>query len=428
MICGKYSDCWGSLMKIIIFEVRPAEDGLKEISGREPRLMAKQDTLESRPEIFRRNHLVILPIKNGEYVIFKDTDHRSYYEFNPDLTSLPIETHLSASQIDEIETLNLSSITSEFQAIDYANIVSILKTYTDESNLCLTIRGKLRSGSFSITLPDQRTPILINGVQIEIDSGFEGSNGIYIVEAKLGRRQDFHIRQLYFPWKDRSSRSIKPVIPIFFTYSNGLFYLTTFKFGENYGDIEIIKQKCYSVDEDPVLTISYQNLTDTIQADPSEPSFVPFPQANDLDKIIDMVISFSEELNTKDAIADHFEFDERQGDYYANAAIYLGFLDRGLTQGSFTLTSLGQDLQRCKTRRCRNGFLLFQLFKRPVFRYAIGMSRKSDNIGSIAIDDVSAIIKRFDPRYNEITSRRRASTVKSWLKWIKVNIHFEDDA
>ncbi len=27
MICGKYSDCWGSLMKIIIFEVRPAEDG-----------------------------------------------------------------------------------------------------------------------------------------------------------------------------------------------------------------------------------------------------------------------------------------------------------------------------------------------------------------------------------------------------------------
>jgi hypothetical protein len=40
---------------------------LKECCGREPRLMAKQDTLESRPEIFRRNHLVILPTKNGEY-------------------------------------------------------------------------------------------------------------------------------------------------------------------------------------------------------------------------------------------------------------------------------------------------------------------------------------------------------------------------
>lgn len=398
---------------------------LKECSGREPRLMAKQDTLESRPEIFRRNHLVILPTKNGEYIIFRDSHHRSYYVFDSDAGMIPVETHTSAPHIDTIETINLSSITSEFQAIDYANIVSVLKTYTNEPDLFLTIRGRSRSGSFTIALPDQDIPIQIEGVQIEVDSGYEGSNGIYIIEAKVGRRQDFHIRQLYFPWKEWSSKSEKPVIPIFFTYSNGLFYLSTFRFGDQYGDIEIVDQKCYSVDEDPVLSISYHHLATTIPVDTVEPEIVPFPQANDLDKIIDLIISYSDELNTKDSITDYFEFDERQADYYANAAIYLDFLDRGESRGHFILTPLGQELQRCRTRRCRNALLLSQLFKRPTYRHSIGLLKNSQFIvDSIAIDDIAGLIQRFDPRYNEVTRHRRASTVKSWLKWINANISF----
>jgi len=399
---------------------------LKQIGGREPRLMAKQDTLESRPEKFRENHLVILPIKNGEYIIFRDPHHRSYYEFGLDLGTIPIEKHASSSYIDSIETLDLSSITSEFQAIDYANIVSILKTFTNESGLFLTIRGRLRSGSFTVTLPDQDTAIQINGVQIEIDSGYEGSNGIYLIEAKIGKRQDFHIRQLYFPWKDWSAKSEKPVIPIFFTYTNGLFYLITFRFGEQYGDIEIVDQKCYSVDEDPVLTINYQNISSTIHVDSFEPQSVPFPQANDLDKIIDLVVSFNDELNAKEAIADYFEFDDRQGDYYANAGIYLGFLARKSARGKFSLTSLGYELKRCRTRRCRSGLLLSQLFKRPTFRHSIGLLRQRQfNLDAVTVEEIAGFVQRFDSRYNEVTRLRRASTVKSWLKWVNTNIWFE---
>ena len=48
-------------------------DEIKEASDkREPRLLAKQDTKSSRPEIFRQNKLSILPVENGKYIIFKD--------------------------------------------------------------------------------------------------------------------------------------------------------------------------------------------------------------------------------------------------------------------------------------------------------------------------------------------------------------------
>ncbi len=397
---------------------------LKEVGGREPRLMAKQDTLESRPEIFRRNHLSILPTTNGEYVIFKDPHKRSYFSFDSSASPTPIERHASESSADSIETLNLGTISSEFQAIDYAHLVSVLKSFTGETNLRLTIRGKSRSGSFRVTLPDGPT-ITIEGVQIEIDSGYEGSRGIYLIEAKLGKREDFHIRQLFYPWKEWSQKTRKPVIPIFFAFSNGLFYLFQFRFGEQYGDMEIIKTKCYSVDEDPVLAVRFDAMAQATPVDATEPDFVPFPQANDLDKIIDLVISFNGELSSKEAIADYFEFDERQGDYYANAAIYLGFLNRGDSKGDFTLTSLGQELKRCRTRRCRNTLLLSQLFMRPTFRYSIKLLHESHlNVDSISIEDIAEIIHRFDVRYNEVTRNRRASTVKSWLRWVRANINF----
>lgn len=398
---------------------------LKEVGGREPRLMAKQDTLESRPEIFRRNHLSILPTRNGEYIIFKDPHKKSYFSFDSSSTPILVERHASESSADSIETLNLGNISSEFQAIDYAHLVSVLKSFTGETNLRLTIRGKSRSGSFQVTLPDGPT-ITIEGVQIEIDSGYEGFRGIYLIEAKLGKREDFHIRQLLYPWKEWSQKARKPIIPIFFAFSNGLFYLFQFRFGEQYGDMEIIKTKCYSVDEDPALTIQFDVLIQAISVDDIEPNFVPFPQANDLDKIIDLVVSFNDELSKKEGIAEYFEFNERQGDYYANAAIYLGFLDRGEGNSQFSLTELGGELKRCRTRRCRNGLLFNQLLKRPTFRRSIEMLRNSHlNVNSIRIEEIADIIQRFDSRYNEITRRRRASTVKTWLKWITLNINFE---
>ncbi len=92
----------------------------------------------------------------------------------------------------------------------------------------------------------------------------------------------------------------------------------------------------------------------------------------------------------------------------------------------FVLTPLGYELKRCKTRRCRNELLLTQLFKRPTFRYSIEHLRESNfAIESISTQCVADLLYRYDSRYNPVTRLRRASTVKSWLKWICVNVRFD---
>lgn len=399
---------------------------LKEIGKREPRLLAKQDTIQSRPEIFKKHHLSILPIKNGEYVIYRDSKIKSYFPYKNIFDEVPWELYDPSPESDTIETLHIGSISSEFQAVDYANIASLLKTFTNESYLHLTIRGRLHSGNFSLHLPESNNEIVIDGVQIEVDSGYEGQNGIYLIEAKIGKRDDFHIRQLYYPWKEWSEKTNKPIVPIFFVYSNGIFYLSKFKFGERFGDLEITELRSFSINEDPKLDVNLEGLLSLIPVDACESESTPFPQANDVDKIIDIITLYGEDLKTKDQISDYFDFDERQGDYYANAAVYLDLLQRDPNNsGSFLLTEYGKEIKRCSNRRCRNRLFIIQLLKRPSFRSAIQLLRESGfNPKDIDLNDLARIIEDNNPRYNLVTSKRRASTVKAWMKWISVNISF----
>lgn len=109
--------------------------------------------------------------KNGENIIFKDVHHRSSFEFDLYSGMIPVETHVSSPHIDAIGTLDLGSITSESQAIDHAHIVFILELFTGEPALYLTIRGRVRSGSFPIVLPEQDALIKIGGVQIGLLAG-----------------------------------------------------------------------------------------------------------------------------------------------------------------------------------------------------------------------------------------------------------------
>ena len=49
-------------------------DDLKLYGQREPRLMAKIDTLAERPRAFKEHHLSIFPTRNGVYILFRDPD------------------------------------------------------------------------------------------------------------------------------------------------------------------------------------------------------------------------------------------------------------------------------------------------------------------------------------------------------------------
>ena len=51
---------------------------IKELSGKEPRRLCKNDTIKSLPKLFQDEKLNILPIKNGEYIIYKDPEFKSF--------------------------------------------------------------------------------------------------------------------------------------------------------------------------------------------------------------------------------------------------------------------------------------------------------------------------------------------------------------
>jgi len=401
-------------------------DDIKEASDkREPRLLAKQDTKNSRPEIFKRYKLSILPVENGKYVIFKDEASRTYYSLEQLFSDITPEEYNPSRDYCEYQTIEAGKITSESQAIDFANLVSLLKTFTNETELFLTIRGRQRSEDFTVTIPANHQTVEVSGVQIEVDAGFESPDKIYLFEAKLGRVEDFNIRQLYYPFKDWSCKSTKEIVPLFFVYTNGLFYILQFAFGEEYGELRYVRGKCFTVNEPAKQHIDLSQLLRSTKIE-SEPN-VPYPQANDLDKVIDIVTNFHfAGLTNKVVIAEFFEFDERQGDYYANAAIYLGLLKRGRPPSSeFELTLAGEFIANSQNRSQRNLLLLKQMLKKPSFNEIIRLfvSRNQD-ITLLNTELLASVIQRHVP-LNETTAWRRASTVMSWLSWMEVSMGFQ---
>jgi hypothetical protein len=404
---------------------------LKTFGQREPRLMAKQDTLSARPGIFKAYQLTIFPVENGRYVIFRDQAHKSYFSLASAFEAIQTKEHTSTHDLHTFDTYPPNQRLSESQAIDFAHVSSLLHAFLGEEQLYLTLRGRLRSGDFHFTLPERQYQVKVSGVQIEVDSGYESRNKIYLIEAKVGKRDDFHIRQLFYPYLEWSQRSRKEIVPIFLIYSNGQYYLLQFRLSPIFGDLRVSKKVCYSINESPRAAISLpQLLHDTpVETEPS----TPYPQADDLDKVVDCIQLLAGathgNTHTKTYIADYFDFDERQGDYYLNAAAYLGYIER--TDTEFTLTSLGQHFIRTRSRAERIEGILTQLVKKPTFREAFRqMLAEERSHLRLFKDHVS--VRDLDKRelaqtiqthtsLSEGTALRRALTMRAWITWVLKN-------
>lgn len=390
---------------------------LNEITGREPRLLAKQDSLSDRPQGFKENNIGIFPVKNGHYILFRDKDSKSYYKFSDSDYSLPLETYQSKVDLLKYDSYPGSQYLSESQAIDFAYLSSLLRHFTNEQNLSLAIRGRLFSGKFDFLLPDVNHRVEVSSVQIEVDAGYESDNCIYLIEAKIGKRDDFHIRQLYYPYLEWSHKSKKKIVPIFFVYTNSRYYLYEFKFSEKFGDLEVIKKSSFSVNESPVVKINLPLLISQINIE-NEPD-IPYPQADDIDKVIDLVVLLHDQTLTKNDISRYFEFDERQGDYYGNAGRYLRLLDR--TDNGYGISEFGLGFLRTKSAQERNLIIVKELLRKPTFKKALMLVyERSMDLSQISLEEISQIIKQ-ETNLTGSTPHRRASTVRNWLKWIIEN-------
>ncbi len=392
-------------------------DELKAHGGREPRLMAKVDALAQRPAILAEHELAIFPVRNGRYALFPDPDQKSFFRFSGEAEA-PLRPFRSKVDLNLYDTFPRNQEASESQALDFAYLSTLLPNFCGEPDIRLTLRGRFFSGGFQFHTPMRGCEVAVDRVQIEVDAGYEGTHGIYLIEAKRGRRDNFHIRQLWYPWLHWSSRTHKRVTPIFFTYSNGQYFLSEFSFGEQFGDLQVVRNRAYCLDESPLAELDFQRLLQDIPAGHEPPD--SFPQANDVDKLVDMVQAMQDAPITKSDIAELFEFDDRQGDYYGNAACFLGLARR--VDGGFLGTEAGLEFGHLRSRAARTSRLVAILIGIPTMREAIQLLvEKGFQLEKISKDALAALIRKRSGLSGS-TPERRASTLRAWLGWIMGNV------
>jgi hypothetical protein len=174
----------------------------------EPRLLCKQDSEEDRPEIFKKNNLCIISIKNGDYLLTKNNIYFPLKYQND--TVWPI-TRISDSLI-----LNIGN--SESSLLDNLRYSGIFET--DDFLGEPILFGPLLSGrhrcSFHTKIGTKE--ISIEGSQYETDACYESQNKVLLIECKSkNKMESFNIRQLYYPYKvifDKVAGK-KQIIPLF---------------------------------------------------------------------------------------------------------------------------------------------------------------------------------------------------------------------
>lgn len=380
---------------------------LKRITQREPRLMAKVDDPEQLPNVLQSAGYSLLAITNGSYLIFQgdvfapvpDCSVKSVY--NP-RTEFPLET--------------IGRGTGESEYLDNAFNTGLLSEFTKSGVLYLTIRGRERTKRFKFLIGESNVEINVNGVQIEVDAGYEGEKDIVLVEGKIGNRSHFNIRQLYYPFRHFSQLvPQKKIRTVFFSYdlSRATYSLHEFGFRnpEIFDSIYPIKCCVYSLARPQAFVVEelFDRNFETVN------NIVP--QADDLNKILELLTLINGGQNTVTDIADHFVFDVRQSSYYGEAAEFLGLITRN--RGIFELTERG--FQFVSTEPSRQQLYIAKLVINTWFFKEL--LRRAKRKGYFTILDIQDLIEAVekesgDKRYTQSTVGRRIKTIASWIRWI----------
>ena len=381
---------------------------------REPRLMTKFDQEANLPRLFLDNRLSILPITRGSYVIgrFKTYEKVKYDNVETIPFSIP----------PFIESIDKNNIYSEATALNTVYAGEVINQILGEESL-QTISGRMGTGNFNFNIDAENGSFLVdvNNSQCEIDAGFESQSKLILLEAKNFKIDSFNIRQMYYPYRLWESKVKKEVIPAFFTYSNDIFsfFIYRFKDKTNYNSLELVEQRNFAFEEEPITMDEIYNIlnrTTIIQ----EPTTVPFPQADNFKRTIDLLGLLMEASLTKDDIASYYNFEKRQADYYSNAAIYLGLVQKSTENGEVIceLTPSGKRIMikkhREKMLEIVKLILEHEIFNKTLRKYF-------DTSSPVPKEDVIEIMNTC-PIHNvekgSSTIERRSSTVLRWIEWI----------
>lgn len=138
----------------------------------------------------------------------------------------------------------------------------------------------------------------------------------------------------------------------------------------------------------------------------------PFPQANDLEKVI-QIINVPDEntiLNDDDLGVYLDGITSRQARYYIAAAKYLGILDQDKH-----FSPIGAKLRNMNTYMQR-----VELIRIVLSDVVFGTAFYTEKVLGMTLskEDIGDIIEKEYPDYCEAIYPRRAQTVRSWLNWV----------
>ena len=215
----------------------------KETGEKEVRILCKQDSRRDRPDIFVKHNLFLLPVKNGFYNIIKGEGYI-------DMPNIKNEISVYSSKLDFVpDTTKIGD--SEMQHLDYAYAASLIRTFTNDSSLVLTIRGRKYTPNFEFFVGKQL--IKVSSVQTEVDAGYEGKNQVVLIEAKNFSATNVIIRQLYYPFRQWQEKTKKKVVTLFFDKERGnnVYSIWQFEFSDpkNYNSIKLVKSGKFRIVE-----------------------------------------------------------------------------------------------------------------------------------------------------------------------------------
>ena len=388
---------------------------------KEPRLMAKWDSKESLPAALKENKINILPDSRGTYVLGDFILYQELPELDEKVTQM---THVD---LPELESLDINNINSEANAINVLVLSKILDDFLETDENLATFNGRMGTGEFEFNVDTYRNTkreIKVKNAQCEIDGGFENSDSVVIMEAKNVVHEDFHIRQLYYPYRLWKNRVKKPIRLVFSVYSNMIFRLFEYRFKDinDYSSIELVKTKNYSLQD---TTITIDDLcavrkdvvitTDDNEINKSKEA-PPFIQANSMERVISLLENMYHNPMTESQIAQLMDFEERQSGYYYNAGKYLGLFDKMRDDGQVfvNLTKLGERIVEMNYKE-RQLHLVGLILQHQLFADMFDHTIKNGEIPDTKI--IQAKMEELNVCGRSLIVRR-SSSVYGWLKWI----------
>lgn len=399
-----------------VFHIKASE--IKEF--KEPRLMAKWDCTAALPSVFKKNNLNILPDSRNSYVV----GDFLLYEDIPELTESV--SKMDYIELPEYETVDVNNISSEANAINVLVLSGILDDFLQEEGTVETFNGRMGTGEFEFvvnTFRGSKQKISVKNAQCEIDGGFENENDVIIMEAKNVLNEDFHVRQLYYPYRLWLNKVSKPIRLIFSVYTNMIFRLFEYRFADenDYSSIELVKTKNYSLQDTTIEIedlIEVRKTTAVLYKDDQNGDLnVPFIQANSFERVISLLENIKDNPMTAEQIAELMEFDERQSDYYYNAGAYIGIFEKKKDDGQkkVFLTKLGKEVFSLNYKKRQLKFVEL-ILQHQIFAECFDMVIQND--GEMPDKKTIENLMRKYNVCNEGQIIRRASSVQGWLRWL----------